>query len=290
MTENKNSRIKILVCYYQPWELPVNNIFLPIQAGKEVSGFDIARWKGRVYYDNTGDNISGRNEIFGEFTAWYWAWKNIKKIYPDIEYIGLSHYRRYFVMDQPYIQHTLINKYKIPSMDNYEELFLNALGNTDIILSKPQYYSCNTREQYSYWHYKSDYECLKQVLHEMHPDYEKSFEYIFENNNGISLYCLFAAKYELFNNYFTWLFPLLFEVEKRIDASKYPRQQKRVLAFLAERLLTVYVHHHKLRADYRPLYFILGDKTKSKTKIIKDSIKAFIPYGIIKLREKIKDR
>jgi hypothetical protein len=38
--ENVNSRIKILVSYYQPWRLPKNDIFLPIQAGKDISGFD----------------------------------------------------------------------------------------------------------------------------------------------------------------------------------------------------------------------------------------------------------
>jgi hypothetical protein len=72
--EGNNSKIKILVCYYQPWklELPKGNIFLPIQAGKVSSGFSL-----NMQDDTAGDNISNRNDMFGEFTAWYWAWKNI---------------------------------------------------------------------------------------------------------------------------------------------------------------------------------------------------------------------
>jgi hypothetical protein len=188
-------------------------------------------------------------------------------------------------MDQPYIEHTLIYKNEIPVMENYEKLFLDTLRNVDIILSKPQYFSCSVREQYSYWHYESDYESMKEIVHEMYPNYRKSFEYVFENNNGISLYCMFVSKYTIFNDYFNWLFPLLFELERRIDVSAYSKYQKRVFAFLAERLLNVYVHHHKLEVNYRPVYFIMHDTIKSK---IKKIIKVLVPDGIIKLRVKIK--
>ena len=35
------------------------------------------------------------------------------------------------------------------------------------------------------------------------------------------------------------------ECETRIDTSNYSKTEKRVLGFLAERLFTLYVHHHK---------------------------------------------
>ena len=41
--------------------------------------------------DNTGENISSQNKEFNELTGLYWMWKNTND-----EYIGLSHYRRYF--------------------------------------------------------------------------------------------------------------------------------------------------------------------------------------------------
>jgi hypothetical protein len=81
------------------------------------------------------------------------------------------------------------------------------------------------------------------------------------------------------------LFPLLFEAEKRIDVSEYNIYQKRVLAFLAERLLNVYVYHHKLKIIYESVYFIVDKRNvviKRKIKnIIRNVIKFIIPYGLM---------
>ena len=95
---------------------------------------------------------------------------------------------------------------------------------------------------------------------------------------------MFIAKYELFNKYFEWLFPLLFEAEKRIDVSKHEAHQKRVFAFLAERLLNIYVYHNKLKVVYEPVFFIEGKRNigiELRHKL-KEIIKPILPYGIIK--------
>ena len=282
---NNNCKTKILVCYYQPWEIPKDTLFFPIQAGKAVSGFNL-----KIQGDDTGDNISVKNSTFSEFTAWYWAWKNIKLIYPNIEYIGLSHYRRLFALNEPFEEYTMIKKYRIPNMENYEDIILQKLKDNDIILVKQASFGCNLKQQYSRWHYDKDLTCIKNIIHELCPEYDISFSHFFENNNKISLYCMFIAKYNFFHKYFEWLFPILFEAEKRIDVSKYDTQQKRVLAFLAERLLNVYVEYHNLKVIYEPIYFIKGERNiVSRINIkamLKKTIKFFIPYGIIKLYNK----
>lgn len=112
--KDEKTKVKILVCYYQPWQLPKDSIFLPIQAGKAVSGFDLG-----IQGDDTGwgDNISIKNPTFSEFTAWYWAWKNIKIVYPNIEYIGLAHYRRFFALNKSFAK-DIVYKKSIPRMKN----------------------------------------------------------------------------------------------------------------------------------------------------------------------------
>lgn len=97
ITLNKDN-CKILICCHKPCELPPDpdGLFLPVQVGAAISDVDL----GMQRYDQVNgepcDNISAKNKSYCELTALYWAWKNIKKIYPNLEYIGLNHYRRYF--------------------------------------------------------------------------------------------------------------------------------------------------------------------------------------------------
>jgi hypothetical protein len=79
----------------------------------------------------------------------------------------------------------------------------------------------------------------------------------------------------------------LFEAEKRIDTSQYNVYQKRVLAFLAERLLNVYVRHHNLKVVYEPVFYITSWKEIFESKIgikllIRRIIKNLIPYSLFK--------
>jgi hypothetical protein len=281
--KNEKVKEKILVCYYHPWKLPKENIFLPVQAGKAVSGFDLG-----IQGDDTGDNISGKNAVFSEFTAWYWAWKNIKNIYPDIEYIGLAHYRRFFALNRLFKKQELVYKQKIPVMKNYEKLIREKLESHDIVLAKQRVFEKSLLEQYAEKHYVEDYVCLKNIIHEICPEYDRSFSHIFRKNNKVSLYCIFIAGYGIFNNYFEWLFPILFEAEKRINISEYDSYQRRVLAFLSERLLDVYVYHNKLNVIYEPVYFIEPSKIKIIKIILKKAVKNIIPYGIIERYRKRK--
>lgn len=90
--------IKILVCCHKPCTLPQNpdGIFLPIHVGAAISDMDMGMQRDDQVNGLPCDNISAKNKSYCELTAIYWAWKNIKKLYPDVEYVGLNHYRRFF--------------------------------------------------------------------------------------------------------------------------------------------------------------------------------------------------
>ena len=59
---------------------------IPIQAGAKLSDQKLYELT-----DDTGDNISVKNNTFCELTALYWIWKN-----DNSDYAGLCHYRRFF--------------------------------------------------------------------------------------------------------------------------------------------------------------------------------------------------
>lgn len=61
-------------------------------------------------------------------------------------------------------------------------------------------------------------------------------------------------KYEDFDKYCGWLFAVLGEVEPLIPYQHYNTYQKRVIGFMAERLLNVYVRKNKLKVSYSSVY------------------------------------
>ena len=46
--------------------------------------------------DNTLDNISKKNPYYGEYTFYYWYWKNLLKYKKNDEWVGFCSYRRYW--------------------------------------------------------------------------------------------------------------------------------------------------------------------------------------------------
>lgn len=94
----KKDCMKILVCCHKPCVLPPNpeGIFLPIHVGAAISNVDMDMQRDDQVDGQPCDNISAKNRSYCELTAVYWAWKNIKRLYPDVEYVGLNHYRRFF--------------------------------------------------------------------------------------------------------------------------------------------------------------------------------------------------
>ena len=46
--------------------------------------------------DNTLENISEKNLYYGEYTFYYWYWKNLLKEKKENEWIGFCSYREYW--------------------------------------------------------------------------------------------------------------------------------------------------------------------------------------------------
>jgi hypothetical protein len=202
-------RIKILVGFHKSWDLPTERYFLPLQCGKILSDIDL-----KMQGDNTGENISSKNRVFSEATMYYWAWKNIKTIYPNIEYIGFIHYRRYFIMDNNITGKNPIRVWKIPYMKYDEELFIDAFHNYDILLQEPRNFGDkDVRSQYIYSHGLASFLCAEDIIHKQYPEYLNSFNHVF-GRNYFSEHNLFITRYGIFENYCEWLFPILFAAEK----------------------------------------------------------------------------
>lgn len=219
---------KILICCHKKCEIPNDEFYLPIQVGAAISEIDLNIQPDNKINGKICDNISDKNKTYCELTALYWAWKNIKQLYPNIEYIGLCHYRRFF---------SKINKY------------LTRLNNKKVLIPKFWYTPYSCEDAYKIAHPCVDFDILKKVISEKYPEYMKAFEdvLIFDNRN--SVYNMFIMPFNIFNEYCEWLFDILNEVEKRVIIDAYDLYQKRIFGFMSERLLLVYLVHHKIRYD-----------------------------------------
>ena len=258
-----NSNAKILVCTHKQFNYIADDSFLPIHVGKEISNLDLP-----YQSDNEGENISTKNKSFCELTALYWAWKNLK--YPN--YVGLCHYRRFFDFSTIKKNNTLeeiSENYFLENFNNYifEDHIIQGF---DIILSKPLTKTRSLFSHYSKSHRNEDFDVLHATINELYPDYINSFHKIMNKNNKLSPFNMFIANQEFLFNYSTWLFTILEAVEKRISISENQYQQ-RVIGFMSERLLNVYVYHHNLKVKYLPVHFI-ADKTKRKSLLVKKLI------------------
>lgn len=233
--------IKILVAAHKKYWMPTDDVYLPLHVGRE--GKEDLGYLG----DNTGDNISAKNANYCELTGLYWAWKNLK-----CDYIGLCHYRRYFAGENIHGNDVEKKKSAILKQQDYEKL----LQEYDVILPvKRNYYIETVRSQYEHAHNKRDLDETEKIIAELYPEYSEAFEKVM---GGTKLHILnmFVMKKQLFDEYCSWLFSILFELEKRIDISGYNQYEARVYGFISERLFNVWFKKQQLKVKELPVVFL----------------------------------
>lgn len=225
----KKMDIKIYVATHKIYNIPSDDVYIPIQIGKAIN-------KPLPFVgDDFSNNISAKQEYYAELTAVYWAWKNIKA-----DYIGLNHYRRYFCKKKNWFRK--VEKKDIFQRNDFEKY----LEQYPVILPKKRNYFIISRyNQYKKSHNINDLKLCKYVISKKCPEYLNMFDQCMNKTNG-HIYNIFVMRYDIFCKYCEWLFEILFELEKYIDHKKYMGYQKRVYGYLAERLLDVWIEKNKI--------------------------------------------
>ena len=226
-------KINIYIVSHKKTEFPKNKIYKTIQVGKKDNFGDVR--------DNTGDNISEKNSNYCELTAAYWIWKNDKS-----EITGLTHYRRYFFKNK--------NTNSINDILDKEDIE-NILEKYDVILpEKERIIKYSVKDAYKKFHHIEDFNKCRDIIEEKYPEYLESFDKI-ANGRKLYLYNMFISNKKIFDEYYKWLFDILFELEKRVDISNYTDYDKRIYGFLSERLLSVWLQRNNhLKIKEMPVY------------------------------------
>lgn len=204
--------------------MPNDEMYLPVHVGAEGKN-DLGYQK-----DNDGENISLKNPYFCELTGLYWAWKNL-----NADYIGLAHYRRHF-MSKKINKKDLFNS--VLKFEDADKIFEDV----DIITpNKRKYYIENLYSHYNHTLHVEPLDITGEIIKEKYPEYLKEFENL-KKRTSAHMFNMFIMKKDKLNEYCEWLFDILFELEKRVDNSKYDSFHARFYGRVSELLFDVWLN------------------------------------------------
>ena len=248
--EQHHPNIKIFVSAHKQATFPEGNSIVPVQVGAANAATRFTN----TLHDDEGVNISAENPRYCELTAQYWAWKN-----EDADYYGFCHYRRYFdFTDTPHKENdygeiidSYIDNHALAEYGINDDAIARAVDGWDVITTPLN----DVRRIGGFSNLKQHWDAdehlrLKDLRHmydilcARHPDYRVDADAVL--NGRTAAFCnMFIMKKEIFFDYCKWMFPILEEFDKNTDYSTYSKEALRTPGHLSERLLNIYLLHHK---------------------------------------------
>jgi len=179
-------------------------------------------------FDDQGDHISHDNCWLGDLTGLYWVWRNTED-----EWVGTNQYRRFY--DEPNL-YDLVQCQQTLWISNW----VGFRNNADQIVSiAEQYASCHGRIGLDILYEAAQRKSISIPVHMI-----ESMTLI----QHLSPCNMFFGHRQIFSKICKILFDVIFELRA---GAKYalpyvqPNNQTRMLAFLAERVLSLIYHNHR---------------------------------------------
>lgn len=221
------------VCH-KPYNCITTDCYKTICVGN--GGFDAD------YADSNGINISYLNDRINECTAIFWIWKNV-----ETDYVGINHYRRIFFSNSIKERANALTSREIRQILRVENrIIVPEITRLDIPILENICMSVGE---------KVCYEVISKVktyISNRQPGYLQSFLDVLEGNTMYRCN-MFVASWRIFDSYCTWLFSFLVDLANEIDVSMYTIQEKRVVGFFAEVMLTVWLNNQNIETYELPI-------------------------------------
>ena len=239
--------IKIIIATHKQYFMPSDDMYLPLHVGK--LGKEELGYQG----DDTGDNISAKNPNYCELTGLYWAWKNLPN-----DYLGLIHYRRFFSVKNRAER----KKNPLETLYLTHEEASHLLSQYDVIVpSKRNYYIETLYSHYANTLHAEHLDVTREIITEKCSEFLGSFDSVMKQRGGY-MFNMFIMSKELVNDYCSWLFPILFELEKRIPAEQYSVFHARFYGRVSELLFNVWLKQYSQSKalKVKAIPFVYGEK------------------------------
>ena len=257
--------------------------YIPVGLGKQNYDSEWLR-------DDTGNNISSKNPFYGEYTFYYWIWKNFLDDCADNQWLGFCGYRYHWsqkstisseklnkIVNKGNFQDYILKKIP-PEWEDYEailgeEMIINNwkfskiikhapkkfLMNPKLLLKKNQ----NIKLHFDVFHGEG---IIDKAISYLDKNEKSDFEIFVNQKNSFNRENLFFCKSKkLMNGYFTSVFAWLEKCESEFGFRLEGYSLKRLYAFLAERYLSYWFQKY---SNYKtwPIFFYDTNKNRIKIK------------------------
>lgn len=192
---------------------------------------------GIRYRDDKGINISVKNDSYCELTGLYWIWKNCRA-----EYVGLVHYRRYFVKISH--KHELFHREFVLHKKNIRilsaEELINLISGSELLVKNSDYDFVSNKERFQMILGDELLDDLQAIITQDTPEYLSTYINLLQENRHFNCNMFFGKK-EIIDRYCGWLFYILGKLDA-MHMKKYGDwYHHRELGYCGELLFKVWI-------------------------------------------------
>ncbi len=221
--------------------------------------------------DNTNENISKKNSFYGEYTFYYWYWKNLLKFKDEKEWVGFCSYREYWGSKKnnksDKIEDLVLREYQ-PEWSNYEAIIGEpiSIGGTKLmkvlkygksaLLRNPRaifFKDARTiRWQFDMFHGNGNLDKAIELLSDKDRD---DFKYFTRSETSFPRGNMFISNSnQIINAYFQNVFKWLKDCEDVFGFDLKGYGQIRMYTFLAERYLPYWFKKYTKFLEWPVIY------------------------------------
>jgi hypothetical protein len=262
------------MCLYDHYLENINELgYIPV-------GLGLNKFRSEWLSDSTKDNIAYKNKNYGEYTFYYWFWKNILNSLPDNQWVGFAHYRHHW-SNQNKIKsdelNLIIDKHNFSSYILKEEppewkehevilgdpMYVNSKYKLSKIIKKGlrilinnpyafQTQNRNIKLQFDMFH---GYGVLNKAIDVLDEKEKKDFKYYVNNNYSFNRENMFICRSKkLMNEYFLSVFSWLEKCEAIFGFDLKGYKKVRLYTFLAERYISYWFNKYSNPMPW-PVFF-----------------------------------
>jgi hypothetical protein len=261
--------------------------YIPVGLGKN-------KFRAEWLRDNQGKNISHKNLYYGEYSFYYWFWKNKLNEIPENKWIGFSHYRHHW-SNQNQIKSDELNL--IINEKNYESYILKGVNpewnSYDVILGDPMDVNGrykltkilkngfsslgilsknlfaftkknrNIKLQFDFFH---GYGIMDKAISVLDEKEKNDFKNYIDSKHSYNRENMFICRSKkLMNEYFLSVFSWLERCEPIFGFNLKGYAKTRIYTFLAERYISYWFNKYS-KPLYWPIFFFDTNKNKLRLK------------------------